>query len=199
MRFPFIAVAIVALLLMACNGPKKTATGTGPEDTPTGTPEHTETSPSGATLTPESAENTLIETPEYTGVIISESGASEFSYLFDEASTTFWEPSIDDISRAEKCIKQFLVSVQNNPDLDTYQKEKLAFIVENLETYRRQYVGIVVDGEKRIWCNSFYSADSFPNWQRVPVDVDDGGNRFWQIEYILLKDECINFYVHGEA
>ena len=72
MRFPLIAATVVALLLTACNGPAKSTPETGPE-------------------------NTLVETPEYTGVIISENGSSEFSYLFDSASTAFWEPSIDDM------------------------------------------------------------------------------------------------------
>ena len=89
-RFPFVAAAIVALSLIACNGPNESASGTGPE-------------------------HTLIETPEYTGVIVSENGASEFSYLFDQDSTRFWEPSITDISKAEECIRQFLVSVQHDP------------------------------------------------------------------------------------
>ena len=72
MKFLRIAATIVVLSLIACNSPKES--------------------------TPEMApENTLIETPEYTGVIISESGVSEFSYLFDQASTTFWEPAIDDV------------------------------------------------------------------------------------------------------
>ena len=71
--------------------------------------------------------------------------------------------------------------------------------MNNLGNYRRQYVGIIVDGEKRIWCNSFFSDGSFPDWERVPVDVDGGGKHFWQIEYDLLKDECMNFYVHGES
>jgi hypothetical protein len=168
MRFPLVAAAIVALLLVACNGQEAT-----PEVGP---------------------ENTLIETPEYTGVIISENGASEFRYLFDEASTTFWQPSIADISRAEKCIQEFLAA-----NLDAYQREDAAFILENLDEYRRQYVGIAVDGEKRIWCNSFFSSHSFPNWERVPVDVDGGGNHFWQIQYILPTDKCTNLHVHGES
>lgn len=174
MRFLSLAAIILVLLLVACNGPKDPASETGPE-------------------------NTLVETSEYTGVIISENGASEFSYLLDHASTGFWEPSVADVSKAEKCIRQFLVSLQDNPKLDTYQQENYAFILENLGTYRRQYVGTVVDGEKRIWCNAFFSDDSFPNWQRVPVDVDGGGRHFWQIEYSLPQDECINFYVHGES
>jgi hypothetical protein len=199
MRLPLIAVTVVALALIACNGPRESTPEIGPEDTLIETPKVTEPSPSDAPVTPKSPENTLVETPEYTGVIISENGASEFSYLFDKASTGFWEPSVNDISRAEECIRQHIVFVQDNPKLDTYQKESAAFILNNLEKYRRQYVGIDVDGEKRIWCNSFFSDDSFPDWERVPVDVDGGGKHFWQIEYDLLKDECINFYVHGES
>lgn len=77
---------------------------------------------------------------------------------------------------AFECIKQILVSEQQDPNLDAlpYQQEKVTFILENLEKYRRQYVGLVVDGEKRIWCNSFPAYD-------------------------LLKDKCTDFYVHGEA
>ena len=199
MRFPLVAAAIVALLLTACNGPAKSTSEIGPETPLVQTPEVSEPSPSSTTPTLKSAENTLVETPEYTGVIISENGALEFGYVFGSASTAFWEPSIDDVSRAEERIRQFLVSMQNDPEIDKYQHETVTFILENLEKYRRQYVGIVVDGEKRIWCNLFLSDDSFPDWERVPVYVLDGGRDFWQIEYILLKDECINFYVHGEA
>ena len=47
--------------------------------------------------------------------------------------------------------------------------------------------------------DSFFFGDSFPEWKRVPVDVDGGGRSFWQIEYVLLKDECVNFHVHGES
>ena len=200
MRFPFIAVAIVAISLIACNGPTESASETGPGKTPMETPEHVESAPTDdAPLTPQSPDNTLIETPEYTGIIASENGASEFSYLFDQDLTGFWEPSSDDVSKAEQCIRQLLVSIEQNPELDAYQKEDAVFILENLAGYRRQYVGIIVNGEKRIWTNSFFSEESFPNWRRVPVDVDGGGKHFWQIEYIPLKDECLNFQVHGES
>jgi hypothetical protein len=174
MRFVFRVVTVSAVLLTACNGPQETPSETPPE-------------------------NILVEAPDYAGVIVSENGFSEFRYLFDETSTAFWVPSEDDVSSAEKCIRQFLVSAQQNPELDTYQKQSAAFILENLEKYRRQYAGIVVDGEKRIWCNLFFSADSFPEWKRIPVDVDGGGNHYWQIDYIVPRDECIHFSVHGES
>jgi hypothetical protein len=174
MRTLPIAAAIVALLLIACDGPTNPISGFG----------------SG---------NTLVETTDYTGVIISEDGASEFSYVFDSSVTEFWKPSMDDVSRAEGCIRRFLVSAQDDPQTHSYQQEDVSFILNNLDRYRRQYVGTVVDGEKRIWCNYFSSDDSSPDWERVPVWPLDGGRDYWQIEYDLLNDECINFYVHGEA
>ena len=54
-------------------------------------------------------------------------------------------------------------------------------------------------GGKRIGCNLFLSDHSFSDWERVPVYMIDGGEYFWQIEYDLRDDECLNFYVHGEA
>jgi hypothetical protein len=177
------AAATLFLALIACDGAEK--------------PEYTESSPTEQSPARRSRGNTLIETPEYTGVIFSERNASQFDFLFDTASTEFWEPSIDEVSRAERCIRQLLVSVQQDPN--AYQKEHAAYILDNVGEYRRQYVGIVVAGEKRIWCNAFFSDDSFPDWMHAPVYVLDGGNHFWQMEYVVSKDECMNFYVHGEA
>ena len=174
MRSQFIAATIAALSLVACSRSEMPAQRVG-------------------------GGNVLIETPEYTGVIFSKDRASEFSFLFDEASTSYWEPSVDDISRAEECVRQFLVTAEDNPNLRDYQKDDAAFVLENLARYRRQYVGIEVDGEKRIWCNLFQFDDSTKDWRRDLVYVLDGGRDFWEIAYIPLKDECADFYVHGES
>jgi hypothetical protein len=131
MRHPLVAACIVAFLLLGCNGPAASIMGVD-------------------------SENTLIETPEYTGVVFSQRGASEFLPILGQTPTSFWEPSIDDISKAEVCIRGFLASVQEDPAIDAYQKENAAYIWKNLENYRRQYVGLVINGEKRIWVNSFY-------------------------------------------
>jgi hypothetical protein len=189
---------ILAFLLVACSGSDTSTPEPDPEDTPVETPEVTEPTPTCAPPTQQSSYNTFIETPAYTGVIISENGASEFGYLCAGTFTELWEPSTGDIAGAEKCIREFLVSLQDKPPLNLYDQEKLAFIVEKLAEYRRQYLGIVVDGEQRIWVNAFFSDASFPEWERVPVDVDGGGRNYWQIEYDLLNDECINL-VHEES
>jgi hypothetical protein len=92
MRFSLVTAAIVALLLTACIGPTKSTSETGSAP-PVGTPHATGLAPSSAPPTLQTPENTLIETPEYTGVIISQHAASEFSFLFDKALTGYWEPS----------------------------------------------------------------------------------------------------------
>jgi hypothetical protein len=174
MRFPLIAAVLVALPLIACTGPATPTSDMGPE-------------------------NVLIETSEYTGVIFSKEEASQWSFLFDEATTELWRPSVSDVSRTEECIRRFLVSAPSDPNLAAYEKEDAAFVLENLAEYRRQYVGLIVEGEKRIWCNAFSPDESFPDWELDPVYVLDGGRDFWEIEYILDKDECVRFHVHGEA
>lgn len=63
MRLPLIAVTVVALALIACNGPRESTPEIGPEDTLIETPEVTEPPPSDAPATPKSPENTLVETP----------------------------------------------------------------------------------------------------------------------------------------
>jgi hypothetical protein len=197
MRLPLVAAAILVFALMACGGPEKPTGKIRPEDTLIETPEQTESSPTRISPVPRNPDNTLVETPEYTGVIFSENRAREFSFLFDGSSYAFWKPSVEDVARAEACIRQVLVSVREDPD--DYRSEHAAFILENLEQYRRQYVGIAVEGEKRIWVNTFFDDGLFPDWMREPVYVLDGGNHFWQIEYHLLEGECTDFYVHGEG
>jgi hypothetical protein len=197
MRFRSCAIVILALVLIACSGSEEPTPELRPEDTPIETPEDTESSTTRVSTVPKSPDNTLIETPEYRGVVFSKKRATEFGFLFDTASTDYWEPSVNDVARAEACIRRILVSVQD--DAKDYRREHAAFILENLGNYRRQYVGIVVDGEKRIWTNAFFSDDSHPDWMRSPVYVLDGGHHYWQIDYDPLKDECTNFYVHGEA
>ena len=174
MKLPFIAVALVALSLIACSAP-------------------------GVPTSESRPGNILIESSKYIGVIFSKNNASEWSFLFDEATTEFWEPSGDDVSRAEECIRRFLASAPHDPNLKDYEKADAAFVLENLMGYRRQYVGLIVEGEKRIWCNAFLPDGSFPDWELDPVYVLDGGRDFWEIEYIPLTDECIRFHVHGEA
>jgi hypothetical protein len=174
MRLPHIVATVLVLALVACNGPT--------EPTPAVEPESTAT-----------------ETPEYAGAVISIDEDSVYDHLFREDPTGFWEPSSDDVSKAEACAKRFLVAAPDDPELGPYYRESAAFILEHLEEYRGQYAGIVVDGEKRVWLNAFRSDDPFPHWKRDPVFVLDGGKDFWQIEYVLPRDECTNFYVHGEA
>jgi hypothetical protein len=197
MKFFLIAATIVALLLIACDGSGGPAARTDAKDILVETPDSVESFPSRTPLIPKRSENTLVEAPEYTGVIFTEKNTSEYRPVFPSDITGFWEPSTDEVSRAEACTRDLLASVQQDPD--DYRKEHAAFILENLENYRRQYLGIVVDGEKRIWTNAFFYEGNYPDWTSDLVIVLDGGNYYWDIEYVPSKDECARFHVHGEA
>jgi hypothetical protein len=173
MRVPIVAAATVLLLLATCCGPARATPDTGSDGT------------SAA--------------PDSNHVIIPAGAAAEFSLVFGHAVSGYWEPSSGQVAVAEERINQYLVAAQDDPDLDTYRRQSAAYIVGRLKEYRRQYVGIAVEGTKRIGCNAFISDHSHPDWARVPVFVLDGGADYWQIEYDLTKDECVSFSVHGEA
>jgi len=75
--------------------------------------------------------------------------------------------------------------------------------VTNSRNYRVQFVGIIRDGRKVIWCNFFPVAgkgkDEFQNWRKERIVVDDGGFFYWQIEYDPEADKCSRFYSNGYA
>lgn len=66
-----------------------------------------------------------------------------------------------------------------------------------LPEYKRQYVGIVVDGHKRIFCN-FFCADDLPLSDK-PFVVFDGGEWFFRIQYDLEDKKCYHFNANGYA
>jgi hypothetical protein len=173
MRFPLVTVSMVVLLLTACGGPASRTPGAGADDAPAA--------------------------PGSNHVIIPADAAAEFKLVFGQTVSGYWEPSSDQIAVAEERINRDLVAAQDDPDPDTYRTQSAAYIVSRLGEYRRQYVGIVVEGSKRIGCNAFISDRAQPEWVRVPILVLDGGADYWQIQYDLVMDACVGFSVHGEA
>jgi hypothetical protein len=176
----------LALLLTACNRKSGPIVDVDPL-------------PTGQSPVPGHPENTLVETWDYSGVIFSEEAAANLRFLMRSQPTGYWKPSAEDVALAEKAIQQFLMAAQDDPASDIHPLYHAEYILDNLETYRRQYAGIVVDGEKRIFCSAFTDDGHFDRWMQEPVFVFDGGASFWRIEYIVPQDQCTNFDVNGEA
>lgn len=104
-------------------------------------------------------------------------------------ATEFWTPTKDDVVAAEPRIEAYLKRESKNfRTTDLWRK---------LPDYKRQYVGIVVNGHKRIFCRFFCF---FPGpLDDKPIRVEDGGECFFRIEYDLDDQQCHNFEANAYA
>jgi uncharacterized protein len=88
----------------------------------------------------------------------------------------FWQPSADDVARLERALRAFLATSADARDVGA------------LDGYTRQYAGVVVRGERRIYGNFFAKshlaalpAGAADRWRKEAVVVCDGGPSFWGI------------------
>lgn len=112
-----------------------------------------------------------------------------------------WKPSADETQTALMAIQSFLERPTSTND---WSKGEIKKIRIHLKEYRVQFVGVVRDGKKVIWCNFFPAPrkgekDSFQYWQRQAIMVDDGGFWYWQIEYDPSTGKCLKFMSNGYA
>jgi hypothetical protein len=63
--------------------------------------------------------------------------------------------------------------------------------------YKRQYVGVVVDGSKRIFINFFCHISG--SWNDRFVQILDGGDCYFQVEYDIGTQKFLNLQINGEA
>jgi hypothetical protein len=99
-----------------------------------------------------------------------------------------WTPTREEVLKAEEKVEDHL---KNNP------LSYAADLWRQLPDYKRQYVGIIVGGHKRIFCN-FFCWTERPLTEK-PVFVLDGGECFFRIEYDLEDKKCYNFNANGYA
>ncbi len=111
-----------------------------------------------------------------------------------------WTPTPDDTSKALKAVQKFL---KNPKDVNEWQKSEIKHILANSSKYRVQFTGAYnVVYRKIIRCNFFPASrgrDEFPYWKKQRVNVYNGGFWFWQIEYDVERDDCLNFISNGYA
>jgi hypothetical protein len=111
-----------------------------------------------------------------------------------------WTPTPEQTQKALLSIQSYL----DHPDTtNRWKKAEIKKILANVKKYRVQFVGVVHDGRKVIWCNFFpvpYNGeDHFKYWKQEKVEVMDGGFSFWQIYYDPSADKCLEFASNGYA
>ena len=132
-----------------------------------------------------------VDVVEAEGVIIPAGRVKDT--FFAPRFTEVWTPTLEDIIRLEAGLRQGLVDANARP-----------VIYEHLANYRRQYLGCVVDGRRRVFVNAFIDAGSdgidwHPSWARHAVFVLDGGHSYWRIQYDLDSGQYVDFEQNGCA
>jgi len=127
-----------------------------------------------------------ISTGGVEGVIFPASQANFVGDATGGKGLTFWTPSKSDVAGAFPKIQVFLES-------------EAPSIAARLAQYRCQYFGIIVEGKKRIYCNFFRRDGGIANWKSEPLFVLDGGEWYFQLEYDLESEKCLDLRINGVA
>ena len=137
--------------------------------------------------------NQLIVTDSFEGVIFAGASAKEMDLEaiigFHETIDDYWTPSRDDVLAFEQRLGPYLqgAAPQTGPGA-----------LRDLDKYRRQYVGILANGQRVIFaiffCNG-YDTD----WQHEIVYVIDGGSCYFEVKYDVQTGAFYDLSIHGEA
>ena len=132
--------------------------------------------------------------------------------LGDKEIESYWTPSAADVVELERRLPPFLEQrlagdkaevaklawIDRSKSAAALDQKHVASILGRLARTRRQYVGIVVDGTRRIVVNCF-PIEGFPDWDRQFVFVLDGGDWFWEVQYDVASRSFLRFQYNGDA
>jgi hypothetical protein len=124
----------------------------------------------------------------------------------------YWTPSPADVAEMESRLRSALVRQRDaddrlqgrskgaRRDVHVFRSHHIGQILEHLAAYRRQYVGIVVQGEKRLFVNCFRGdPQQHASWRQQLVDVDDGGFYYWRIQYQVDRKRFLEVDINSDA
>jgi hypothetical protein len=139
----------------------------------------------------DSSKNLLIESKDFTGVIIDKG-------LYND--TNSFTPTPSEIKQAEKIFIKCLYTDKIGSDSIEIRSES----IQEPNLYYRQYFGYINEkGEKTILFNCFTKeiAEAIwkQDWKRRRHFFSDGGNSFFKIVINLTSGNCSFFMVNGEA
>jgi len=124
-------------------------------------------------------------------------------------SAGFWIPTKRQTSGALRAIDKYLAKLSRdkralapgttNQNASEPTESQINKIRKNLLIYRVQFIGIIFEGRKVIYCNFFtFDHDKFAQWKNEYVDVSNGGTSFWQIDYNVKSKQCSNLTINNE-
>jgi hypothetical protein len=105
-----------------------------------------------------------------------------------------WRPSAAETDKALAAIQKFL---EKPVATDKWENREIQKILLHSKDYCVQFVGVVRDGKKIIWCNFLRARDVPLRWKQEKVTVADGGFWYWHIEYDPDTGKCLRFSSNG--
>lgn len=106
----------------------------------------------------------------------------------------YWIP---DERQTDKALDAVFVYLQSSKDNNV----EVVNILKNRDKFRVQFVGIVRNNNKVIFCNFFpiNNNDKSESWKKYYQLTKDGGFWFWNIEYDLKENKCRNIVINKEV
>lgn len=103
----------------------------------------------------------------------------------------YWTPTEEDVLLLEQNLPSFL---QENST--SFRREPPVW--EQLDTYQRQYAGLVMNGRKIIYGN-FFCTEPGPGWKEEWLFVMDGGDCYFQLQFDVASSAFSGLMVNGDA
>ncbi|NIG53540.1 hypothetical protein [Chitinophaga sp. Cy-1792] len=130
-----------------------------------------------------------IKEPDYEGYIFPASFKKVEKWVFEEARGRF-TPTPAEIAIVERIVK---LQLEEEEKTSSYKLH----ICAHLKMYKRQYVGFFdKSGHKVIWVNALLSNYPFPLSSQI-IEVDDGGESFWQMLIDLKEKKGFGFSINS--
>lgn len=140
---------------------------------------------------------THVEGSGFEGYIFPESYDNTLMHIEDGKQR--FTPTIADINKAEKIIKEQLVCLNKQR---VNQVDGCPTIHKKLKKYVRQYIGVVnSEGEKVIWVNFIWKdkTENLPQLDQEIGVVLDGCSYYWNLKVNLDSKEAYDLQVNGVA
>jgi hypothetical protein len=102
-----------------------------------------------------------------------------------------WTPPEKDVAMAEQALPRYLQQLGR-------EDARAQLILKQLRSYKRQYAGVVTNGQKEIFVSLFCAVDGI-DWKESEVIVMDGGTCFFQVYFSISTHSFSRFTVNSRG
>ena len=118
------------------------------------------------------------------------------SFVCDAQQGSFFTATTDDVTRLEAKLPLFFEEISQKTGPGSFPYVNARFL-KVLPGYRRQYVGLIENGNRYIWVST--TCTDRLDWRTGPIYVEDGGACFWTILFNIESGSFEKLQFNGEA